>query len=429
VEFTAAGGDNHLDAHVLAELRDALIHVVRNSVAHGIEFEAERVAAGKPAGGRIQLLVERRGNHISFTCKDDGKGINVEAVRQAAVRRGLVSQEQSLSLDPEAIISLMLKGGVTTTTQVTEVSGRGIGLDVVRETISRLKGEVSIKTSRGIGTVLQIVVPMSLASIPALVVDSQGVSISLPLDCLVCTVRISDSDISHSQNGDTVLYEGKAIPFMPLASLLGKESMNSRKFWTAVIVQSSGRFAAVGVDRSLGIKTVVIRTLPSWVGSDPVIAGAGLDVYGQPQLSIDPKGVVEVVQTRERRVVRTEVARPPVLVIDDSLTTRILEQSILESAGYEVDLAVSGEEALVKARSRKYGLFIVDIEMPGMDGFEFIQRARSDTLLREVPSILVTSRTSSEDRRRGQEAGAKAYIAKGEFDQGYLLQIIRELIG
>ena len=196
-----------------------------------------------------------------------------------------------------------------------------------------------------------------------------------------------------------------------------------------MVVEGGGGLAAVSVDRLLGAANIVVRPLPASAAADPVVAGVALDDEGAPQLVLDPAALVDsALAARRAPVAGAAPVRDAVLVIDDSLTTRMLEQSILESAGYEVDLATSGEEGLSKARRRPYRLFLVDVEMPGIDGFEFLERRRADPALRDVPSILVTSRGSPEDRRRGAEAGAEAYIAKSEFDQTELLATIRRLL-
>jgi two-component system chemotaxis sensor kinase CheA len=204
---------------------------------------------------------------------------------------------------------------------------------------------------------------------------------------------------------------------------------NIARSWSTVIVEGANALAAVGVERLRGTQNVILRPLPDCTPSDPIVAGASLDAEGHPQLVLDPQGLVEHVGRAGSALTAALRLRAPVLVIDDSLTTRMLEQSILESAGYEVDLATSGEEALEKARRRRYALFLVDVEMPGMDGFTFIERAGEDPNLRDIPAVLVTSRGSTEDRQRGLSAGARAYIVKGEFDQTELLEQIRVLMG
>ncbi len=432
IEFDASGGEIRLDAHVLAALRDALIHVVRNAVAHGIESEAERAAGKKPIAGRVSLSVERRGHRIAFICRDDGRGVDVEAVKRAAARRGVPSSDAADPRDPEDVFRLLLRGGLTTAATLTEVSGRGVGLDVVRETAARLKGEVTLRSERGRGATIDICVPVSLSSLPSLVMHAAGIAASVPLEAVRRTLRLADADIARSADNDSIVYEGNVIPFLPLAKALRRpmSADRGRRHWSAVVVQSGASLAAVGVDRLSGTASVVVRPLPAHGQVDVVVAGAALDEEGHPQLVLDPEGLVAAANRgRGAREERASPPRLPVLVVDDSLTTRMLEQSILESAGYEVELATSAEEALGKANGKHYGLFIVDVEMPGMDGFEFVARTRADAVLRETPAILVTSRGSPEDRQRGRDAGARGYIVKGEFDQGQLLRTIRELIG
>ena len=431
VVFEASGGDIRLDAHVLASMRDALLHVVRNAVAHGIEPASERSRSGKPTLGRVELRVERRGSRVAFTAIDDGAGIDVEAVRAVAVAKGLISASDAAALEPDAVVALVLRGGVSTTGQVTQLSGRGIGLDVLRDTAGRLKGELSIRTEARRGTRVDLCVPVSLASLPTLVVEVAGTSISLPLDSVRRTVRLVVGDIARSADSESIRFDGGAIPFAPLASLLRRETANARGrgTWSAVIVQSGSAIAAIGVDRVVGTTRVVVRPLPMPISADPVVAGASLDADGNPSLVLDPEGLVTAARGARRAQREAIVERRPVLVIDDSLTTRMLERSILESAGYEVDLAVSGEDALAKARLRSYGLFLVDVEMPGMDGFEFVAATQNDPALRMIPAIIVTSRDSADDRRRSVQAGARAHIAKGEFDQTLLVQTIRQLVG
>jgi two-component system chemotaxis sensor kinase CheA len=431
IVFDASGGEVRLDAQVLAAIRDALIHVVRNAVAHGIEAESERAAARKPLAGRVALSVERRGHRIAFICQDDGRGVDVEAVRRVAADRGLLSSAAPPP-DAQEVVRLLLQGGLTTASTVTEVSGRGVGLDVVRETAARLKGDVTLQSAPGLGVTLEICVPVSLSSLQALVVDAAGVAASVPLHAVRRTLRLTDSDIARSADSDTIVYDGNVIPFVPLAKAL-RRSMTSdrgRRHWSAVVVEAGASLAAVGVDRLVGTTNVVVRPLPREAEVDVIVAGAALDAEGHPQLVLDPEGLVAAAHVGRGALAEPDSPpRWPVLVIDDSLTTRMLEQSILESAGYDVELAISAEEGLGKARNKRYGLFVVDVEMPGMDGFDFVARTRADPVLRETPAILVTSRGSGEDRQRGRDAGASGYIVKGEFDQGHLLQTIRDLIG
>lgn len=430
VEWGATGGDVRVDAHVLWAVRDALIHVVRNAVAHGIEPKAERRAAGKSETGRVALRVEHKGSKVGFVCQDDGRGIDIEAVRRAAVQRGMLSSTEAAVAGLEDLVPLLLRG-LSTSREVSEVAGRGIGLDVLRDIAERLKGSVRIDSEPGRGTSVEIWTPVSLSSLLVLAVQAGGVSALVPLEAVRQTLRLPVQRIVRSGDRESIVCDGEVIPFLPLAFLLGQRvgSVRDRRYWQVVVVHSH-RAVALGIDRLSGVRTAVVRSLPPLVAAERVVSGTALDVEGVPQLVLDPDELVSAVLSfRRPEASETEPSRPRILVIDDSLTTRMLEQSILESAGYQVDLASSAEEALAKARDQRYALFLVDVEMPGMDGFEFVARTRADPVLQHVPAILVTSRASADDRERGERVGAKGYMVKSEFDQDVFLQTVRDLVG
>ena len=432
VEFVANGGNNRLDGHVLQSLRDALLHVVRNAVGHGIEEAAERARRGKPAAGRVLLEVEQRGHEVVFTCRDDGRGVDLEAVRRAAVARGVITEAGATALSAHEAKQLVFLAGVSTSSEITELSGRGVGLDVVRETARRFKGDAEIHSMVGRTTAIEIRVPVSLSSLAALLVEVNGVTFALPLAAVSGALRVQTQDIVAAGGRESLLHMDRAIPFSSMSRLLGFDSngVDRRRAWSAVVLRAGGRLAAIGVDRLLGTKDVVLKPLPEFAGAAPLVMGASFDADGTPQLMLDAVALVnDASSALDRTSERVQQERPPILVIDDSLTTRMLEQSILESAGYEVDVAVSAEEALEKAGMRSYGLFVCDVEMPGMDGYGYVTTTRADAKLREVPVIMVTSLNSPENRQRGLDLGAAEYIVKGEFDQGRLLQRIRTLIG
>ena len=428
VLFEGRGGAVRLDAQVLGAVQGALLQAVRNAVAHGIEAPGARQAAGKPLEGRLTLEVTRRGQHVVFSCRDDGAGIDVDAVRRSAQRKGLpVAATNALGVD--ALLQLLLRGGLSTAGTVTEVAGRGVGLDVVRATAERLGGEVSMRTAAGQGTTLELRVPLSLAGLDALVVEAAGTAVAIPLDAVRRTLRLAPQDVARSAQGDTIVYEGRVIPCVGLSQLLdGAAVASPRRHWSAVIVEGGAALVAIGVDRLLAPAKLVLRPMPELAPASLLVAGASLDVEGNPQLVLDAEALVLAVQRAGAPARSAEAARAAVLVVDDSLTTRMLEQSILESAGYTVHAAVSGEEALEQARRQAYALFLVDVEMPGMDGFTFIERTRADPALRDVPAILVTSRSSAQDRQRGRDVGAQAYVVKSEFAQTEFLEQVRQLV-
>jgi two-component system chemotaxis sensor kinase CheA len=253
----------------------------------------------------------------------------------------------------------------------------------------------------------------------------------IPLDAVKRTLRVGEKDIVHASTGQQVVIDGQAVPFMPLASALGLPLTGSaqRLSWSSVLLEASGRRVAVGADRLIETTYAMLKPLGAYARAHASVAGAALDARGAPELVLEPEGIVAAVLQGAAREPAAGGKRRCVLVIDDSLTTRMLEQSILESAGYDVDVAASAEEGLEKALSEpRYELFLVDVEMPGIDGFEFVDRTRKDPRLRDTPAILVTSRNAPEDRARGVEVGARGYVVKSEFDQVALLGLIRSLL-
>jgi two-component system chemotaxis sensor kinase CheA len=327
-------------------------------------------------------------------------------------------------------MNMLLRGGISTSKTVTDVSGRGVGLDIVREAVERLGGEVAFDTRPRMGTTFRLVIPPFLASMEALLVEvgERGISTAIPFNCVRSTLRLTADQITSGPSGSSILYEEGAIPFLPLVTALdGKPSTGGRS-WTAVIVTGAAGAAAIGVERLVGTSGIVVRPLPEHMTAGPLVAGASLDADGNPQLVLDPDGLAAVAYRKRPSSLAAPSPSRPILVVDDSMTTRMLEKSILESAGHDVEVALSGEEALDRVRDKRFALVLVDVEMPGMDGFTFIEHIRSDASVRDIPAILVSSRAAPEDLKRGRDVGAQGYIIKSEFDQAALLTMIDRLM-
>ena len=430
VELRTEGADQKLEAHVLAPVADALLHVVRNAVDHGLETPDARRAAGKPARGLIELSVQRRGSRVAIRARDDGRGVDLESVRRKALTTGRLSAERAAAFDMAGAVALLLDGGLSTKSEVTAISGRGIGLDVVRDVAARLKGTVQVSSEPGRGTTIELLVPASLSRLPALLVMAGGQVFSIPMTAVETTFRLDRAGIGRTTDGESVLHADEVLPYARLSTLVGAESASNPERVTALLVAGREGCAVISVDRLLGQAEILLRSLPPSLGLVELFMGTSMDADGDPQPMLDADGLVSAARLRRGDAMPAATGRPRVriLVIDDSLTTRMLEQSILESAGYEVALATSGEEGLAMARQQRYDLFITDVEMPGMNGFEFIAATRADPKLRETPGIVVSSLYSAADKARGAEAGARAYIVKGEFEQGRFLDTIRTLV-
>ena len=382
----------------------------RNAITHGIESPAERQASGKPAAGSVRVAVRcRRCSHISIALSDDGRGIDFAAVRAKTIERGVLSS--SAASDQGALVRVLLAGGLSTSSSVTGMAGRGVGLDVMRAAVERVHGTVALTSEPGRGTTLEVLVPATLVSAPSLIANAGGSFVAIPLDAVVSTRRIPESEVVHSSMGDAVVVDERTLPLLPLAMLIGASasSRTGRSHRTGVVLASGQSEAAVEVDRLIGTADVTARPFPPGVRPVAVLSGAGVDDAGAPRLVLEAAAAIAEVRAPKAGSVPAtppapDVRRLPILVIDDSLTTRTLEQSILESAGYEVDIAVSAEQALVMAVQRRYGLFVVDVEMPGMDGFTFVSTTRAHPQHHEIPAILVTSRKR---RCRGSQARSR----------------------
>jgi len=435
VIFEAVGGDMRIDGEVLDMVQSALIQLVRNAVAHGIETEEQRRIAGKPPAGRITLEIARHGYRAWFRCHDDGAGIDLDAVRRVLQKKGTVDGDTQ-GLDALALLDLLFKGGISTSNSVTELAGRGVGLDVVRDAMQRLNGQAIAHTEHGSGTSIELRVPLSLAALDVLMVETEGELVALPLDAVRRTLRVVPEEISRTPHGDAIIYEGKQIPFMRLQLGMRKKKagikpVRATAAVTAIVIAAADMVAALSVDRLQAMDTIVLRPLPGMALADPIVLGVHLDNEGNPRIVLDPEQLVMRQYQRAAESVQSisqQQALHPILIIDDSLTTRMLECSILESAGFTVATAASAEEGLDMASRNAYALFLVDVEMPGMDGFSFVERTRNDPVLREVPCILVTSRNAPEDRQRGRACGAADYIVKGEFDQIEFLERVTDLV-
>lgn len=420
-----------LDTPVFAGLQEALLHLVRNAVAHGIEPEPVRIAAGKPAEGLIRLRIEHGIGRLRIICDDDGGGIDVEAVRRAAVAKGRRTTRPDAPMDMTEAIRYLLQGGVSTTAAASQISGRGVGLDAVKAATVRLGGEMTLNSVPQRGTTVVLDIPVLLSSVETLAMESNGATLMLPLDSVRRVVRVETAAIRRIGTREELHLDQEVVPFTSLHRFVPAQTQGqrpTRSHVQAIILQGAQHHVALGVDRLLGVMEAVVRPLPALADAAPYIAGASPGAGGIPRLLLDARALAAAVESALAEGGMAAAKRLPLLVVDDSLTTRMLEKSILESAGYTVDIAVSGEDALVRLRERRYGLMLVDVEMPGMDGFTVIEHIRRDPQLRDLPAIMVTSRESREDRQRGLAAGAQDYVVKGDFDQRRLLQRIRELL-
>lgn len=423
VRFDFLSADVRLPADVLSALQDSLVQLVRNAVAHGIESPEQRLRTGKPESGVLDVSIRRDGSGVRIEIRDDGAGIDEAELRARAARQGLKSD---LSL-----LEVLSTSGLSTASEVSALAGRGVGMDVVREALQRLRGSLSVDTCAGEWTRFTVKLPLSLAWLQVLPLYSGERTWLLPLDCVMEVLRLSANQKWVTDANGVALSRGEElVPFAFLDELFGS-SLRAlpRQACSAVVLQSPGGRVAVGVEQLGSIRGVVLQPVPTLAVAASTIAGVTLDANGEPQLVLSAEALSEQVRRLPaRRPLADTAASRRVLVIDDSLTSRMLQQSVLQSAGYQVELAASGEEALARLPDLSVDACLLDVEMPGMNGFQVLETLRSDPRFVHLPVILITSLAGEEDRRRGQDAGAQGYIVKSEFDEHVLLELLERLV-
>lgn len=426
VALELSGGEVRLDRRVLDELRAPLLHLVRNALDHGIEAPEARRAAGKREVALLAVRVESRGDRAVVTVRDDGAGISPERLRAAAVQRGAVSAEEAARLDDAAALRLALRPGVSTAAEVTALSGRGIGLDVVAEAVRHLGGGVDVSSERGRGASFVIDVPLMLTGTTGLLFRAGGGLALIATEAVERVLLVAPGDLGTVAGELTVCVEGDQVPFARLAQLLGGSGAPAGQGTAvALLVAASGRRVAFAVDEVLGEQAIVVSALGRRMASASHVAGAAV---------LDDGRVVSVLQASQlvgaARV--PEEARGPtrarIIVADDSLGTRAAMKAILEIAGFLVLPAADGEEALALAREAGCDLVVSDVQMPRLDGVALTRRLKSDPKLSRIPVILVTSLDAAEDRAAGLDAGADGYLVKRDVQHGKLLDLVRQLL-
>lgn len=425
------GGEVELDRPIVDGLREPLVHLVRNAVDHGIEMPQARLAEGKPPAGTVTVAAAVQGSRVAVTVSDDGGGIDTNAVRAAAMRRGV---DEPAPGDDE--LELVFTPGLSTAPSLTEVSGRGVGLDAVRVSVEALGGSVAIQSSAGRGTEVTLVVPITRSVSRVVLVRCGSEIVALPTDAVVRLVRPRAEDVQTVGERNVVLLDDRLVPVAWLCDALGTDDGRAEPdaSTSGVVVDTPAGQAVLVVDEVLAEQEALIKPPPPRLAGSAGVLGATILSTGRAVVVLNPATAVRTALGRSRPHPSLGEAplRPQrVLLVDDTLTTRTLERSILETAGYQVTTAVDGMQALdllLGDTEPPVDAVVTDVNMPRMDGLELCAALRSSGRFQRLPVILVTSLASEEDRRRGVEAGADAYIAKSEFDQSMLLDTLARLL-
>ncbi|UOF17319.1 hybrid sensor histidine kinase/response regulator [Lysobacter capsici] len=440
-QLEIAGAKTQVDRDVLARLEAPLAHLLRNAVDHGIESAQARRAAGKPDAGTIRLEAHHVSGLLEIVVEDDGRGIDLERIRETVVVRRLTDADTASRLSPAELMEFLFLPGFTLREVVTEISGRGVGLDAVQTMVKELRGSVRLSSRPGGGSRFQLQLPLTTSVLRGLVVEIGGEPYAFPLTQISSTAMVPREQVQWLEGRQHFQLNTRSIGLVSAAQVLGgAESQSSPEQLQVIVVAASGGGHEYGlaVERFIGVNELVVQPLPGQLGKvKDISAGALLD-DGTPVLIVDVDDLVRSVE----RLVSTgrltqlryhdhaqTVTRKRVLVVDDSLTVRELERKLIENGGYAVEVAVDGMDGWNAVRSGHFDLVVTDIDMPRMDGIELVGLIKKDPRLRALPVMIVSYKDREEDRRRGLDAGADFYLTKGGFHEEALLQAVVDLIG
>lgn len=438
LQFDVMGAAVEIDKTVLDALKDPLMHLLRNSIDHGIETPLERERSGKPPTGRIDISVEQRGSEIVIKIADDGQGIDPVRVRKAIVRNGLLSEQEASLLSEDETRLYIFHPGLSTSEQVTAISGRGMGMDIVRDRVESLRGRVSLSSAVGQGTTVTLNVPVSLTRIRCILLQIGQEDYAVPSAMVVRMKTLQRSEVFTAEGREMVLINERPMPLVSLGAILDAptaQNSEAKDHIPVLALSAADRAVAFEVDDLYSETELVLKPLGGELARAPYVSGAALLGSGDVIIVLDANDLVRRASGAALPRRRTNIYQPTatqhrlrVLVVDDSITTRTLEKNILETAGFDVQVAIDGTEAWAILADEEFDLIISDVEMPNMNGLELTRRIKEHSATKHLPVILLTSLAKPEQREAGLKAGADAYLVKSRFDQGELLETIQAVV-
>jgi len=436
VQLTLEGKENEIDKNIIEALSEVLLHMVRNSVDHGIETPQERLSAGKEEMGRISIICSRESGNMKIIISDDGRGIDTEKIRQKIVKEGLIDEETSKNLSKEELTDYIFQSGFSTSEKTSNISGRGVGMDVVRDSIEALKGSIIVDSIQGKGSKFTIIVPLSIAALMGVPIECNGIKFIIPATFVEAIMLIKRDEIISSEDKLEIKYNDRIIKLFYLNQILkiNEDTFHNTDSIFIVIIRSYEDSAALAVNNIHAMKSVILKTLPSFMKNMTVFSGIVQNEEYEMVSVLHIPTIIKMakrVRAPEYKKVSGEAKenRKSVLVVDDSLPTREIEKDILLSEGYNVDAAANGEDALKAARAKHYDLICTDLNMPVMDGFSLIQNLKNEESLSNIPIIVISSKDDKEEQERAFKLGASSYIIKNSFNNHNMLKAVNSLIG
>ncbi len=438
IELKISGEETELDKSIIEEIGDPLVHIIRNSCDHGIEDAETRLAMGKPEHGTIELKAYNEGNSIVIEVVDDGKGLDPDMLIQKSLEKGIITEREADNLSDKEAFALIFKPGFSTAASVTNVSGRGVGMDVVKTNIEKLNGIIDIDSEKGKGTVIKLKIPLTLAIIQALLVGAQEEYFAIPLSSVLETVRVPAEEIYSIEGKDVLRLREEILPLVRLSDVFGIEEVfdSGENLYIVVIALAESKLGVV-VDTLVGQEEIVIKSLGDYLQGIKGIAGATIrgdgrvtlivDVGALMELAKETTGSINKISEERENSVKKEPGDYNVLIVDDSKTDRTIMQKALEPLGVTITEATNGVEALqmLKSGDKSFDIVLIDIEMPRMDGYTLAGEIRKYSRYKYLPLVAVTSRTSKSDRMRGVEVGMTEYITK-PYSLEYLANVVKK---
>ena len=440
VNLVISGEETELDKKVMEGIKTSLIHLLRNCIDHGIEEPDLRATLGKPRDGTIKVSAFHEGDNVVITVEDDGRGMDIDQIKQTALKKRVVSINDLEGMTDKEVFNLVFMNGYSTSPIVTDVSGRGMGLDIVRRDITHLKGRVILDTKKNSGTKFTLVLPLTIAIIHVLMAKVQDMLFAFPMSSITEIVKVNMEDLSTVGGRIAFSFRDQSTPLVRLGEMLGlpqsrEEEGKAKEATPVVIVSSFDRRVGFMIDGIVGEEEVFVKSLGKHLGKVRNVSGAMVMATGEVAIVLDIEDLMAHSAlslqpvTGKKRAPTGKQKEKRILVVEDAFSTRELEKSILETHGYLVDTAVDGLDALERITGNKYDLILSDIEMPRMDGFELCRSLKKNEGYRDIPFVIVTGLQKEEDKRQGIEVGAAAYIVKSAFEQANLLDTIERLVG
>jgi len=438
VDLSLEGGEHAVDRRILEKIESPIVHLLRNAIDHGIEKAEERARAGKPAHGKLDVTTRHTGDAVEIVIADDGRGIDTASIRAALIRKKSMSEEQVAELSTEQLLDFLFESGFSTREEVSQISGRGVGLDSVKYAVERLGGEVRLESRPGEGSRVILRLPLAMSMIRCLLVKIAGRMVAIPAFSVEKVVVLREQLINRIGGAEVIEHNGRNLPVSSIADVLGlswerRSPVEDRSM--GVIIAFGERSVAFRIDELVEYTHLILKPLGDLLESVPNISGIAVIGTGELALVINAGDLVRSAGGIRPEAIHRPTALPTVpdrratvLIADDSITTRSMEKTLLESAGFEVVAVSNGRNALETLRSLRCDLVISDVQMPEMDGIELTRAIKSTAELEHLPVVLVTALGTDEDKARGLAAGADAYIVKRELTQGSLIETVNQLL-